>query len=74
MRVQLAGSSQMRPMLGGFAEVRSRPWLVEGVEDKGAGLTALKLSCISDDAQGETLEILWDTEAEIGAHPLSDEV
>jgi hypothetical protein len=64
----------MRPMLGGFAEVRSRPWLVEGVEDKGAGLTALKLSCISDDAQGETLEILWDAEAEIGVHPLSDEV
>jgi hypothetical protein len=27
--------------------------LVEGIDDKGDGLSALQLSCISDDAQGE---------------------
>src|SRR4051794_14207072 len=61
--VEGAGSLTL-PSLGDFVEVRSRPWLVEGVEDKGQGLFALKLSCISDDAQGESLEIAWD--AEIG--------
>jgi ERCC4-related helicase len=48
-----------------------RPWLVEGVDDKGGGLSALQLSCISDDAQGEALEVAWD--AEIGARRLEDD-
>ena len=51
--------------------MRGRPWLVEGIDDKGDGLTALKLSCISDDAQGEALEVAWD--AEIGARRLKDD-
>ncbi|WP_372397136.1 DISARM system SNF2-like helicase DrmD [Azospirillum sp. HJ39] len=58
----------MKPSLGEFVEVRSRPWLVEGIDEKGSGLTALRLSCISDDAQGEVLEVAW--EAEIGARTL----
>ena len=62
----------MSPSIGDFVELRSRPWLVEGSDDKGNGLTALKLSCISDDAQGEYLEVAWD--AEIGARLLADDV
>ena len=59
------------PTVGDFVEVRGRPWLVEGIDDKGEGLSALQLSCISDDAQGETLEVAWD--AEIGARRLEDD-
>jgi hypothetical protein len=57
--------------IGDFVEVRGRPWLVEGIDDKGQGLSALQLSCISDDAQGEVLEVAWD--AEIGARRLEDD-
>jgi hypothetical protein len=53
------------PEIGDFVEVRGRPWPVEGIDDKGEGLSALQLSCISDDAQWEALEVAWD--AEIGA-------
>jgi hypothetical protein len=59
------------PEIGDFVEVRGRPWLVEGIDDKGEGLSALKLSCISDDAQGEALEVAW--EAETGAGRLEDD-
>jgi hypothetical protein len=59
------------PEIGDFVEVRGRPWLVEGIDDKGEGLSALQLSCISDDAQGETLEVAW--YAEIGARRLEDD-
>jgi hypothetical protein len=62
---------QGSPEIGDFVEVRGRPWLVEGIDDKGEGLSALQLSCISDDAQGETLEVAWD--AEIGARRLEDD-
>jgi hypothetical protein len=50
---------------GSFVELRCRPWLVEEVQGEANDLQTLNLSCISDDAQGERLEILWD--AEIGA-------
>jgi hypothetical protein len=59
------------PEIGDFVEVRGRPWLIEGIDEKGEGLSALKLSCISDDAQGEALEVVWD--AEIGARRLEDD-
>lgn len=68
----MINASNASPTIGDFVEVRGRPWLVEGFEDKGGGLTALRLSCISDDAQGELLEIAWD--AEIGARRLEDDV
>lgn len=61
----------LTPSVGDFVEVRSRPWLVEGVDDLGAGLTTLRLSCIADDAQGELLDISWDSE--IGARLLVDD-
>jgi hypothetical protein len=31
------------PEIGDFAEVRGRPWLVEGTDDKGEGLSAFQL-------------------------------
>src|SRR5579863_1984920 len=56
---------------GDFVEARGRPWLVEAVDDLEPGIETLNLSCISDDAQGERLEILWD--AEIGAVVLDED-
>lgn len=47
---------------GDFIEVRGKPWLVEALVGDDGDLTALSLSCISDDAQGERLDILWDAE------------
>jgi ERCC4-related helicase len=59
------------PEVGDFVELRGRRWLVEAADPKGSDLAAVKLSCISDDAQGEALEVLWD--AEIGARRLDDD-
>src|SRR5436190_2869792 len=56
---------------GQFVEVRGRPWLVEAVDDSEPDLTTLRLSCISDDAQGEQIEVLWD--AEIGTRVIADD-
>ena len=56
---------------GSFVELRGRPWLVEALNDDGSDLQTLSLSCISDDAQGERLEVLWD--AEIGAAVLDED-
>jgi hypothetical protein len=56
------------PKPGDFVEVRSRPWLVEAVDDTQPDLTTVRLSCIADDAQGEQVEVLLD--AEIGARCL----
>jgi ERCC4-related helicase len=59
------------PEPGDFVELRGRPWLVEALRDNPGDLQTVSLSCISDDAQGERLEVLWD--AEIGATILDDE-
>ena len=53
---------------GSFVEVRGRPWLVEAVNAAPGAIETLSLSCISDDAQGEALEVIWD--AEVGARVL----
>src|SRR5580704_17577856 len=52
------------PQPGSFVRVRHRHWLVEeAIAPPEQGHSALvRLSCIEDDAQGETLEVLWDTE------------
>jgi hypothetical protein len=47
------------PEVGDFVELRGRRWLVNAGD---SDLLAIGLSCISDDAQGETLEVLWDAE------------
>ncbi|MBS0384184.1 MAG: ATP-dependent helicase, partial [Proteobacteria bacterium] len=49
-------------------EVRGRPWLVLNKEAKPHLGTLVSLVCVADDAQGETLDVLW--ESELAAHPL----
>jgi hypothetical protein len=56
---------------GSFVALRGRPWLVEALRGEANDLQTLSLSCISDDAQGEQLEVLWD--AEIGAVLLDED-
>ena len=60
-----------RIIRGSFVELRGRPWLVEESRGEGSELQTLCLSCISDDAQGERLEVPWD--AEIGAKLLGED-
>ena len=52
------------PRVGELVLVRSRRWLVdEVIEAKSPGQTCItRLSCADDDAQGQTLEVLWDYE------------
>ena len=65
------GSSVETIEQGRFVELRGRPWLVEALRGDEGDLQTLSLSCISDDAQGERLEVLWD--AEIGAAILDED-
>ena len=46
------------PTAGDFVQVRTRRWLVESVTG-GDAIVRARLACIDDDAQGETLEVLW---------------
>jgi hypothetical protein len=55
---------------GSFVELRDRPWLVEEIQGEANDLQTLNLSCISDDAQGERLEILWDADNSLGGSSL----
>jgi hypothetical protein len=50
------------PQYGDFVRVRTRRWPVEGEGSAGDGLTILRLACVDDDAQGKTVEVLWDAE------------
>ena len=59
------------PQCGDFVRVRTRRWLVEGEGSAGDGLATLRLACVDDDAQGETVEVLWD--AELDGSVLGDE-
>ena len=45
--------------------------MVEGEQHLGAELSALRLACIDDDAQGETTDVVW--HAELDAVELGDE-
>ena len=56
---------------GQFVSLRGRRWLVEGLQDTDGALNTVRLSCISDDAQGEPLEVLWD--AEVAPEMLDDD-
>jgi hypothetical protein len=55
------------PQRGDFVRVRTRRWLVEDERSAGEGLTALRLACVDDDAQGEMVEVLWDAELDTQA-------
>ena len=59
------------PHRGDFVRVRTQRWLVEDERSAGEGLTALRLACVDDDAQGEVVEVLWD--AELDGSVLKDE-
>jgi superfamily II DNA or RNA helicase len=63
--VASVGSRTSRvPTVGELVQVRSRRWLVDEVlEAKIPGQTCVvRLSCADDDAQGQSLEVLWDYE------------
>jgi len=62
-----------QPRVGELVQVRSRRWLVEEViESKSPRQTRLvRLSCADDDAQGQSLDVLWDYE--IDRHILEEE-
>ena len=55
---------ERQPRVGELVQVRSRRWLVdEVVEPKSPGQTRLvRLSCADDDAQGQSLDVLWNYE------------
>ena len=56
-------SANKLPEPGQLVEVRSRRWLVERVEERPSGESALLgLACADDDAQGQPLEVFWDYE------------
>ena len=59
------------PQRGDFVRVRTRRWLVEDERQISGGLTTLRLACVDDDAQGETVDLLWD--AELDGSILTDE-
>jgi SNF2-related domain len=59
------------PQRGDFVRVRTRRWMVEDERSAAEGLTALRLACVDDDAQGEVVEVLWD--AELDGSVLKDE-
>ena len=64
----------MPPEAGQIVRVRSRQYLVEEVVPPPAPKhdTLVRLSCLSDDAQGEHLEVLWEREVDakiLGATP-----
>lgn len=56
----------MIPATGDLVRVRSRQYLVEGVDlpPKPGDSTRVRLSCIEDDAQGDSLEVLWEREVD----------
>lgn len=51
----------LQPVSGQIVRVRTRHWLVEDVSPSPWG-TWLRLSCVDDDAQGDSLEVIWETE------------
>ena len=55
---------ERQPRIGELVRVRSRRWLVdEVIEPKSPGQSCIvRLSCADDDAQGQSLEVLWDYE------------
>lgn len=59
------------PQIGEFVETRGRLWLVEDAPDSTKLFGSHTLSCVDDDAQGETARVLWDTE--VGARSRDEE-
>ena len=57
----MKASASCKPLAGQIVRVRTRHWLVEDVAVSTSG-TWLRLSCVDDDAQGDLLEVIWETE------------
>ena len=59
---------------GQIVRVRSRQYLVEEVvpPPQPADDTLVRLSCLDDDAQGEPLEVLWESEVDAQVTPEAD--
>ena len=50
------------PELGQLIHLPQRRWLIESVEEAGLGeATLVHAACVDDDAQGEPVSVLWDT-------------
>lgn len=56
---------------GQLVRVRTRHWLVTDEPSLSNSGTWVRLACVDDDAQGDTLEVIW--EAELDAEILTDE-
>ena len=50
------------PETGQVVRVRTRTHLVEAVEGNGGAGTLVRLACLDDDAQGQSLEVVWELE------------
>ena len=59
----MKAKASCKPLVGQIVRVRPQHWLIEDVVPSPLD-TWLHLSCMEDDAQGESLEVLW--EAELG--------
>ena len=59
-------ANDIPPALGDIVHVRSRRYLVEGVAAAPVpgDQTLVRLSCLEADAEGEELEVLWETEVD----------
>lgn len=59
-------AADVPPKQGEIVRVRSRRYLVEGVEPATVpeDQTLVRLSCLEDDAEGEELEVLWEKEVD----------
>jgi superfamily II DNA or RNA helicase len=63
-------AASVLPRIGTLARVRQRLYLVESVRPPvEPGESALvSLACVEDDAQGQTLDVLWDIETDARAY------
>jgi hypothetical protein len=51
--------------VGQVVRVRTRTWLVEGIDPSEGYGTLLSLACLDDDAQGQKLEVVWELELDL---------
>ena len=51
--------SNVVPSAGQFVQVRGRSWLVENAASFDGKYDVIRLACVDDDAQGQTIEVAW---------------
>jgi SNF2 family DNA or RNA helicase len=59
--MQIALENNRIPQIGDAVRVRTRCFLVEGVEPSSSGCF-VRLACLDDDAQGQQLDAVWELE------------